>query len=77
MCNLLINPKSVKDKANPFAYHLTVDAVSHLEPEQFDGSRKVGNLKRHNAVAIATVMKLNLTKSKLCSNQCDKKTPKI
>jgi hypothetical protein len=36
MCNLLFNQKSVKDRTNPCAYHLTVDAVSHLEPEQLN-----------------------------------------
>ena len=38
----------------------------------YDGSRKVGNLKRDNPVSIATVTKLNLTKSKLCLNQLRK-----
>ena len=54
---------------------LSVGAIYHLEPEPFnkydknavaiyDGPRKVGNLKRENAAAIARVMKLNLAKSK-------------
>ena len=34
----------------------------------YDNPWKLGNLKRDNAAAIATVMKHNLTKSKFCLN---------
>ena len=34
----------------------------------YDNPRKLGNLKRDNAAAIATVMKHNLAQSKFCLN---------